>query len=100
MKDPRLEKLAHTLVNYSVEVKPGETVTLIGDVSGLPLIREVYRQIILAGGLCATTLEDEAMGQLLLRHGNDEQLAWLSPMSRWSAAEADVRVRIRSSNNT
>ena len=100
MKDPRLEKLAHTLVNYSVEVKPGDTVALVGDVSGLPLIREVYRQVILAGGLCATTIEDETQDQFLLRHGNDDQLAWLSPMSRWSAAEADIRLMIRSSNNT
>lgn len=28
MKDPRLEKLAHLLVNYSVRVQPGENILI------------------------------------------------------------------------
>src|SRR5579859_3529909 len=100
MKDPRVEKLARTLITYSVEIKSGDTVALNGDVSGLPLVEEVYKQVILAGGHCAVSLGDDEMGNFLLRHGNDEQLSWLSPMARWSSEEADVLISIRSSNNT
>src|SRR5258708_10880777 len=100
MKAPRVEKLAQTLVNYSIGVQPGDTVALSGDISGLPWVREVYKQVILAGGLCATSIGDQEMGYFLLNHGNDDQLAWLSPMAHWSAAEADILMAIRSSNNT
>ena len=47
MMDPRMERLAETLVNFSVEVKPGDNV-LISSTNGnemlvKALIRQVYK---------------------------------------------------------
>ncbi len=100
MTDPRVAKLARTLVEYSAAVQPGETVILIGEISGLPLVRETHREIVRAGGLCIVWLTDEAMGDVLLREGGDEQVTWISPVERWEAEEADVRIAIRSTVNT
>jgi aminopeptidase len=50
MKDPRIDKLADLLVNYSVSVKPGETVAITGDTDAEPLIKAVFKHVLQAGG--------------------------------------------------
>ena len=113
MTDPRIERLAHTLVAYSVAVKPGDTVALLGEVSGMPLVREVYKEVIMAGGHCVMVLfegmksvtngligMDGVMADFFLRHASEEQMAWISPLERWMDDEANVSIQIRSTNNT
>jgi aminopeptidase len=100
MTDPRVEKLARTLVEYSVAVQPGETVVLMGDVSGLPLVRETYKRVVQAGGNCVVTLSDEIMNDTFLRQASDEQIDWISPLEHWAAEEAKVLINIRSTSNT
>jgi len=100
MSDPRLEKLAQTLVDYCAAVKPGDKVIIMGELSGLPLIREVYQRAILAGGLIVLALEDEAATDFLKRHGSDAQLESISPDARYRSEEADSSIFIRSTSNT
>jgi aminopeptidase len=112
MTDPRLEKLARTLVTYSVAMQPGDTVALLGDVSGMPLVHETYKQVILAGGHCVTMLfdaktlaqaivgADGIMADFFMRQATDEQIKWVSPLERWLTDEADVMIQIRSTSNT
>ncbi len=50
MRDPRYEKLADVLVNYSVGVKPGQIVRISGEPVAAPLAIEIYRKVLAAGG--------------------------------------------------
>ncbi len=113
MNDPRIEKLAHTLVSYSVAVQPGETVGLLGDISAMPLLREIYKQVVLAGGNCIMLPTgggrplsdgivggDDIMANFFMRHANEEQLKWVSPVDEWLAKECKVMITIRASDNT
>src|SRR5688572_19170656 len=50
MRDPRLEKLADVLVNYSVGVKKDNVVRISAPSLAQPLIAEIYRKVIAAGG--------------------------------------------------
>jgi aminopeptidase len=100
MADPRIERLAHTLVNYSVAVEPGDTVALTGDTSGLPLFEETYREVIRAGGYCIPILADGNMNNFFLRNATEDQLKWISPLERWTLEEAKVLIMIRSTTNT
>ncbi len=45
MRDPRLQKLAETLVNYSVEAKEGQHVLIRGHVSTKPLLLELVKEV-------------------------------------------------------
>jgi aminopeptidase len=100
MTDPRILKLAHTLVNYSVKIQPAETVLLHGELVALPLIRETYKAAVEAGGNVIVQYTDEVLGDYLMRHGSDEQLRWISPQEKWASEEVDVRIFIRATNNT
>ena len=49
MTDPRVEKLARLLVDYSVELKKGQTVSINGPVVAAPLLVACYRAALRAG---------------------------------------------------
>ena len=49
MQDIRLERWAHTLVHYSLYLKPGETVAIRTTPLAAPLVEAVYREVLHAG---------------------------------------------------
>src|SRR4051812_31212184 len=49
MRDPRLEKLADVMVNYSTGVKRGQLVRLSSPSVASPLVVELYRKVVAAG---------------------------------------------------
>lgn len=74
MIDPRLEKLASILVNYSVAVKPGENV-LVQDTGLEPdFDKAIVKAIHEAGGRAFVTLRDKALDRALLKGAPAEQV--------------------------
>ncbi len=51
MADPRVEKLAQVIVGYSVAVRPGDRVVIEGDSLAEPLLKEMYIEVLRAGGI-------------------------------------------------
>ncbi|MBM7842935.1 aminopeptidase [Herpetosiphon giganteus] len=100
MADPRVVKMAHTLVNYSMKIKEGEMVVLQSEPAAAPLIKEMYREILLVGGNPVVHTVMPGISRILLNHGNDQQLQWISPYDRLGIETADVRIRIDSQTNT
>jgi aminopeptidase len=100
MKDPRLAKLADVLVNYSVAVKPGDWVIIQGDSLTEPLIKEIYEQVLLAGGRPNTLLSAAGLGEIFYKHANEDQLTWISPFSKMVYEEADVVISLMGTENT
>lgn len=100
MTDLQMQRLAKVLVNYAVAVQPGEWVGLSGDVLALPILREVHREILAAGGHVSLRMSDEAMARTFLRNANDDQLNWLNPMQQQFIEEADVMINVRAPANT
>lgn len=100
MTDIRLRRLADLLVNYSTSVQPGEWVGILGDVTALPALREVYRAVVQAGGNPTLLMSDEQMTRTFLREANDDQIAWLDPSQTLYYEQADVYIRVGSSSNT
>jgi aminopeptidase len=98
--DPRIDAWAQTLVTYSTRVQPGDTVAIVGNVAGRPLLQAVHREVLHAGGLpTVIPILPELHGDLLAT-GSDEQLAWISPVDRWCREEADVLIRVMAEENT
>lgn len=100
MTDPRIDAWARTLVNYSTGVKPGDVVSIEGDVSARPLLRAIYREALSAGAFPVMVPRFSELNADLLTLGSDEQLAWLSPIDTWSRGEADVFIRVLGEQNT
>src|SRR5689334_6050456 len=113
MADTRIHKLAHTIVAYSSAVKANDTVALLGDPTATLLLREIYQEVTLAGGLCVliptdgnraltegVVFADGVMSDFFIRHANETQMNWMSPLEAWVSNEADVMINIRSTDNT
>lgn len=100
MTDPRLTAWARTLINYSTAVKPGDVVSIEGDVPSRPLLQALYREALNAGGRPVVIPRMPEVQADLLELGSDEQLAWLSPVEQWSRGTADVYIRVIAEENT
>src|SRR5216683_1568242 len=74
MQDIRIERWAHTLVHYSLYVKPGETVAIRATPLAAPLVEAVYREVLRVGAQPLPLIELENLEEILLRQGNDAQL--------------------------
>lgn len=100
MTDPRYQKLAELLVNYSVKVKKGEWVLIAGNILAEPLVKEVAAQVLRAGGRPSTLFSSDGLTEVLYREASDEQLAWVSPVDMMLIKEVDVVINLRAASNT
>ena len=100
MTDPRITKLADTLVNYCTSVKPGDWVWVRGHVLALPLVEEVVRAATRAGGNPTVTLFSEELDEAFLEQANDAQLNWVAPIDDIMAEKVDARIVISAASNT
>jgi aminopeptidase len=100
MTDPRVEKLADVLVNYSVAVQPGDKVLIEGDTPASPLLRAVYARVLQAGGLPLVVASLPGTDELLFRHASDEQLQHVPPPLQLALETYDVSIGIMGTDNT
>jgi aminopeptidase len=100
MKDPRTIRLAETLVNYCVEVQPGDKVFLRGSLASRPLVREIYRQIICAGGHPLVQYDDEALDEIFFKKATDDQLQYIAEPSKLIVETYDCIINARGAFNT
>lgn len=90
-----LNKYAQLLVNYSLSVKEGERVFVNSTTLAEPLVREVYREILRAGGLPHINLEMRDQGTIRLQESNAAQLAHIDPVYEKAMTEFECYLYIR-----
>lgn len=98
--DPRLDRLADILVNYSVDVKPGQQVALVGSAIASDLLLAIYRKVLAAGGHPIPIVRLDGADEIMLHNGSDDQLTYIAPVQRFPYEEADVMINIMAETNT
>lgn len=100
MADPRVQKLAQTLVDFSVAVKPGDWVVIVGHPLAEALTSEVLRYTLRAGGNPTLLYGLGSTQRIFLEEAGEAQLKWLSPFERLPFEQADVFINIDATDNT
>ncbi len=101
MTDQRVEKFAQILVNHSARIVKGDRVLLEGTEAALPLVRELYKQILEKGAYPVPMVWDFAANDTtFLKYASDEQLDFVPPVHKMAYEEFESRIRIHSSTNT
>lgn len=100
MRDPRLDKLANVLVNYSVAVRRGDIVRLSGPTVALPLIRSLYREVLIAGGHPVLRLTDDGCDDIFWQHAGPKHLSYLSPLLMNEVETINCSIGIWADENT
>jgi aminopeptidase len=100
MADSRLEQLANVLVSHSAGVEPGDVVYIESTPVAAPLVRELHRCILSAGGHPQSHVVLPGAQEALVTHGSDDQLDWVSPRVTAEFELADARILIVGNENT
>ena len=100
MTDERFDTWARVMVEYSTGVKPGDVVAITGGVAAEPLLRALYREVVLHGGNPVLVPTLNGLSSALVANGSDAQLTQLSPIERFVREEADVLIVISAETNT
>jgi aminopeptidase len=100
MTDIRLEKLAQLIVNYSVKVRSGDKVAIYASSIAEPLIKEVYKNVLHAGGHPFIMVSPGGIEDILFKNASDEQLKYVHEPVKYIMEHYDVRISIASDDNT
>ncbi|MFN8514876.1 MAG: aminopeptidase [Chloroflexia bacterium] len=100
MADPRYRKLAEALIGYALGIKPGDKLLISSTPLATPLLHEVYREALRVGAFPDVQIDLEALQEIKLREGSDEQLRHLPPVRLAEADYYDARLGISAAENT
>jgi aminopeptidase len=92
--------MAEVLVGFCADVREGDLVTLESTPLAAPLLREIYHRVLGAGAQPLPRIALEGLTETLLKHGNDEQLAWVNPARADDIETVDVRIVLSAPANT
>jgi len=98
--DQRIEKLAAVMVTYSLQLKRGDWVKIIGNPTAMPLVRAFYKRAIKAGGHPFYQAVVDDLQEILLKHGTDEQLIFIPETVKLETEKLDAVFGILGQNNS
>ncbi len=94
-----LSKYANLLVNYCLEIQKGDRLYIKSTTLAEPLIREVYREALKAGGMPVVDLEFREKGKIFMEEAEGDQLKFISPLYRQAMEEFEAYLYIRAPFN-
>ena len=92
MADARFGTWARVMVEYSTGVRPGDVVAITGGVAAEPLLRALYREVVLHGGNPVLVPTLNGLNAGLIASGTNAQLEQISTIERFVREEADVLI--------
>ena len=104
--EPRLTKLAQTLVNYSIAAQPRQEVAIYGPPIAAPLIREIYLALLRVGAYPYVFMGLEAyvglegLSELFFEHATDDQLEHMFRTEELVRGSFQGMIVVRGSSNT
>jgi aminopeptidase len=100
LRDPRLERLATLLVDYSLGIREGEVLRINASEAAAPLILELQRVGIARGAHVYANVALEGLAEQLVAEGTREQREFVSPIALREVDRLDAEVTIWSEANT
>jgi aminopeptidase len=100
MRDPRLQKLAEVLVNYSVGVKRRQLVRISAPSVAEPLAVEIYREVVRACGHPMARMTADEFEEIFFKRASDEQLDYLNPIAKMEIETVDCSIGVWADENT
>lgn len=90
-----LNKYAELLVDYCLELYPGDRLFIKSTTLAEPLVREVYREALIRGAHVDVEFEFREQSRLQSLHAKDEQISHISPLYKLAMETYDAFLHIR-----
>lgn len=100
MADPRIDKLADVIIDYSLGIKEGDFFVINSPPIAAPLVEALYVRALRKGANPITAISLPNTQELYLRNATDAQLQWVSPVQRLIYEQADATFAILADTNT
>jgi len=101
MTDPRLQKLADSLVHYATALQPGEKVLIhTNGTAAEPLVNELVRAVYAAGALPFVSQTNERLHRALLMEVTEEQLRIMAETELTRMKQMDAYIGIGAVDNS
>jgi aminopeptidase len=100
MTDLRIAKLANVLIHYSLEIQPGQQLSLQFFPQGRELMLAAYEEAIKAGAHVFVRGIYPETEEIFLKYASDEQLDFISPVRRMIIESFDAVLTIGAEENT
>ena len=100
MADPRIEKYAQILIDYSTQVKPGDLVAIHSSTAAEDLVQVMIALILERGAFPHVILDVADQEELFYNHATDELLDFVPRFHKMAFEEFDVLFKIRCETNT
>ncbi len=100
MRDPRVERMAKVLVEYSVGVKEGDLVRIQGGPEGAPLLLALYEEVLARGGHPWVQLGLEGAEEVFYARASDAQLDFVPKFALAMVAEIQASISVWTETNT
>lgn len=98
--DPRIQKLAHNLINYSCSLQPNEKVLIhVFGQSAYGLAKELVKEAYAAGAYPYVQIEDYKINRELMLSYKEEQLQIKQDLEMAQMKQMDAYIGIRASDN-
>jgi aminopeptidase len=99
MKDPRIEQLARNLIQYSVQLQPGEKVLIENFGLQRELVTALVKEAYAAGGYPFVSIKDHSVDRALLLGAQEEQYTMMANFEANVMKEMDAYIGLRSGEN-
>jgi aminopeptidase len=99
MKDPRIEKLAYNLINYSVKLQKGEKVLIENFGLQRELVTALVKEAYKAGGYPFVSLKDHQVDRALMMGATEEHFSQIAEFEANVMKNMDAYIGLRSGDN-
>lgn len=100
MRDPRVERMAKVLVEYSLGVKEGDLVRIQGGPEGAPLLLALYEEVLARGGHPWVQLGLEGADEVFYAKASDAQLDFVPKFALAIIEEIQASISVWTETNT
>ncbi len=100
MNDPRVEKLARLLTEYSLKIKKDDILLIRGSAVAAPLIRALHTAALRRGALVTTRIGIDGLEEIFYKEASKRQLEWVSPFAMQQVRKIDAFLGIWADVNT
>ncbi|MBX3064346.1 MAG: aminopeptidase [Anaerolineae bacterium] len=100
MADPRHEKLAKVIINYSLGIKPGDKLQIAGADIAAPFILCLYREAIRAGAHVRVEVGIDGLTRIFYDEASEDQLKFQSELRMQETEYFDAFLSIWADHNT
>ncbi len=94
-----LQRWADVLVRHATEIKTGDIVRITSQPVAEPLLEEVYRKVLQAGGIPIVNCRPESLTEIFFETAHDHQLDWESPFAQLETETIDATINLAASTN-